>query len=205
MMDRELLIEIGVEELPAALAAGADAAAGRAARGAADASCGCTPDVAGRELQHAAAADRARRPHGRAPGGSRRDVTGPPVSAAFDADGEPTPAALGFAQKQGVAFEALERSEDRRRASTSSLASGSAGKSAVDALPDLLGGAAARPGVPEADALGRDARGRPGRAAVRPSDPLAAVPLRRPRRAVHDRPHAERRRPAGAGRRRPAR
>ncbi len=38
-------------------------------------------------------------------------VTGPPVRAAFDAAGEPTPAALGFARKQGVDVAALERVE----------------------------------------------------------------------------------------------
>ena len=36
-------------------------------------------------------------------------VTGPPTRAAFDATGEPTPAALGFARKQGVDVAALER------------------------------------------------------------------------------------------------
>ena len=36
-------------------------------------------------------------------------VTGPPVRAAFNAGGEPTPAALGFARKQGVDVAALER------------------------------------------------------------------------------------------------
>ena len=56
---------------------------------------------------------------------------------------------------------------------------------------------AARPAVPEVDALGRDARRRQGRAAVRPPDPLDALSLRRPRRAVHDRAHA-----GGADRRR---
>ena len=34
------------------------------------------------------------------------------MSAAFDADGQPTPAALGFAKKQGVAFEQLTRVTD---------------------------------------------------------------------------------------------
>jgi glycyl-tRNA synthetase beta chain len=36
-------------------------------------------------------------------------ITGPPVSARSTRAGEPTPAALGFAKKQGVPFEALER------------------------------------------------------------------------------------------------
>src|SRR5213078_5372538 len=36
-------------------------------------------------------------------------VNGPPVSAAFTPDGAPTPAATGFAVKQGVEVAALER------------------------------------------------------------------------------------------------
>src|SRR5258705_13621859 len=36
-------------------------------------------------------------------------VNGPPVSAAFKPDGTPTPAAAGFAAKQGVEVGALER------------------------------------------------------------------------------------------------
>ena len=36
-------------------------------------------------------------------------VTGPPVSAAFDSDGQPKPAALGFASKQGVTVDRLVR------------------------------------------------------------------------------------------------
>ena len=44
-------------------------------------------------------------------------------------------------------------------------------------------------GVPESDALGCDARRRPGRAAVRASDPLDFVFVRRPRGAVHDFPN----------------
>src|SRR5581483_11722580 len=36
-------------------------------------------------------------------------VNGPPVSAAFKPDGTPTPAAVGFAAKQGVEVAALER------------------------------------------------------------------------------------------------
>jgi glycyl-tRNA synthetase beta chain len=38
-----------------------------------------------------------------------REVTGPPVKAAFDAAGAPTNAARGFAKNAGVAVEALER------------------------------------------------------------------------------------------------
>ncbi len=66
-------------------------------------------------------------------------LTGPPVSAAYDADGQPTPAALGFARKQGVEMTAIERIttpkgeylayRKRRR-----------GKAAIDVLPDVMDG-----------------------------------------------------------------
>jgi glycyl-tRNA synthetase beta chain len=66
-------------------------------------------------------------------------VNGPPVSAAFKPDGTPTPAVEGFAAKQGVEVAALERVKTakgeymayRRR---------QRGKAAVDVLPDVLGG-----------------------------------------------------------------
>jgi glycyl-tRNA synthetase beta chain len=66
-------------------------------------------------------------------------VTGPPVSAAFAASGEPTPAALGFAKKQGVAFEALERVKTDKGEYLAARKH-VRGKSTVDALPELLGG-----------------------------------------------------------------
>ena len=40
-------------------------------------------------------------------------VDGPPVKAAFDAAGNPTPAALGFAKKNGVDINALDRSGEK--------------------------------------------------------------------------------------------
>src|SRR5512137_2913885 len=42
---------------------------------------------------------------------AKSESLGPSVAAAFDAEGKPTPAALGFARSQGVAVEALERLE----------------------------------------------------------------------------------------------
>ncbi len=42
-------------------------------------------------------------------------VEGPPLRAAFTADGQATAAALGFARKQGVSVEDLERGEDKLR------------------------------------------------------------------------------------------
>jgi len=42
-------------------------------------------------------------------------VDGPPVKAAFDADGNPTQAALGFAKKNGVDISAIDRSGEKLR------------------------------------------------------------------------------------------
>lgn len=42
-------------------------------------------------------------------------VDGPPVKAAFDANGEPTQAALGFARKNGVDISEIDRSGDKLR------------------------------------------------------------------------------------------
>jgi glycyl-tRNA synthetase beta chain len=47
------------------------------------------------------------------------EVTGPPASRGFDADGKPTKAAEGFAKAQGVSVDDL-RSSSSRRAPTSS-------------------------------------------------------------------------------------
>ncbi|HMF98752.1 MAG TPA: glycine--tRNA ligase subunit beta [Vicinamibacterales bacterium] len=66
-------------------------------------------------------------------------VNGPPVSAGFTPDGTPTAAATGFAAKQGVDVASLERVQTakgeylafRRR---------QRGKAAVDVLPAVLGG-----------------------------------------------------------------
>src|SRR5438445_4450516 len=88
-------------------------------------------------------------------------VNGPSVSAGFKPDGTPTPAAAGFAAKQGVDVSALERVETpkgvylafRRR---------QRGKAAVDVLPDVLGGALRALTFPKLmhwDALIEDGRG----------------------------------------------
>ena len=66
-------------------------------------------------------------------------LMGPPVAAGFGPDGQPTPAAIGFARKQGVEPSQLERVETpkgtylayRKRAR---------GKAVVDVLPDVLAG-----------------------------------------------------------------
>ena len=66
-------------------------------------------------------------------------VNGPPVSAGFKPDGSPTPAAAGFAARQEVEVAALERVQTpkgeylafRRRAR---------GRTTIDVLPGVLGG-----------------------------------------------------------------
>jgi glycyl-tRNA synthetase beta chain len=88
-------------------------------------------------------------------------VNGPPVSAAFKPDGTPTPAATGFAAKHGVDVAALERVRTakgeyiafRRR---------QRGKAAVDVLPAVLGGALRGLSFPKTmhwDAMLEDGRG----------------------------------------------
>ncbi len=42
---------------------------------------------------------------------ARTEAFGPPVAQAYDAEGKPTPAALGFAKSQGVDVSALERAQ----------------------------------------------------------------------------------------------
>jgi len=42
------------------------------------------------------------------------EIKGPPVAVAFDAQGQPTPAAVGFARKAGLTLDACERGQDKR-------------------------------------------------------------------------------------------
>jgi glycyl-tRNA synthetase beta chain len=135
-MERELLIEIGVEELPAAwlpgltrqLAEKADAKL-RALR--------MPPD--GAVETYATPRRLTLRVGGMAERQEDLDetITGPPVSAALTAAGEPTPAALGFARKQGVAFDALERVETPK-GTYLAVRKHQRGRSAADALPEFL-------------------------------------------------------------------
>ncbi|HVD90803.1 MAG TPA: glycine--tRNA ligase subunit beta [Vicinamibacterales bacterium] len=136
-MDRELLLEIGVEELPAAWLPGltkqlAEKLLARLKE------LRLTPDV---PVESFSTPRRLMARVGRMP--ERQEdldetISGPPVSAAFNAAGEPTPAALGFAKKQGVAFESIERLETPK-GTYLVLRKHHRGKSTVDALPELLG------------------------------------------------------------------
>ena len=66
-------------------------------------------------------------------------VTGPPVSAAFGADGRLTPAGAGFAKKQGVPEEQIERITTPKGEYVA-VRKHQRGRAAVDVLPDVLTG-----------------------------------------------------------------
>ena len=136
-MDRELLLEIGVEELPASWLPGLSAQlaarltarlneGGLPCRTTAEAHATprrlavCQPELIDRQ--------------------DDRDETimGPPVSAAFDTDGHPTNAGLGFARKLGVDFDAIERT-DTPKGTYLSYKRHVRGKATVDVLPGVLG------------------------------------------------------------------
>src|SRR5512136_663022 len=137
-MDRELLIEIGTEELPAGWLPGltrqlAEHVAARlaAARLATDAPVETFSTPRRLTARVSSVGDRQSE--------LEELVTGPAVTSAFGADGQPTPAASGFARKHGVDVSTLEQLETpkgrylayRRR---------QRGKAAVDVLPEVLAG-----------------------------------------------------------------
>jgi glycyl-tRNA synthetase beta chain len=66
-------------------------------------------------------------------------VTGPPVAAAFQKDGAPTPAATGFARKYGVEVTALEKSQTAKGTYLAYRVQ-QRGKATVDVLADVMGG-----------------------------------------------------------------
>ena len=108
MEHRELLLEIGCEEMPASWIPGIEAQlaerlTARLAEVRIEHRTPVRAFVAPRRLVATVAelADRQ--------SDLEETVTGPPVRAAFDANGEPTRAALGFARKQGVDVAELAR------------------------------------------------------------------------------------------------
>jgi len=62
-----------------------------------------------------------------------QNIDGPPVKAAFDADGQPTKAALGFARKNGVEVDQLDRTGAKLR-----YVQEVKGNPAKDLLPDIV-------------------------------------------------------------------
>ena len=137
-MDRELLIEIGCEEIPASwlpaltrqVATHLDARL-KEARLETDAPAESYSTPRRLTARVAKLAER-QTDH-------EELVTGPPASAAFKPDGEPTPAAAGFARKYGVEVGALERSETPKGTYLAYRVR-QRGKATVDVLADVMGG-----------------------------------------------------------------
>jgi glycyl-tRNA synthetase beta chain len=138
IVDRELLIEIGTEEIPASWLPSLTVAFGaaledslKAARLTADAPVETFSTPRRLTARFARVSERQ---------ADREEViAGPPVSAAFDADGSPTAAAAGFARKLGVDVAALERLEvPEKRGTYLALRRQQRGKAAVDVLPEVL-------------------------------------------------------------------
>ncbi len=137
-MDRELLIEIGCEEIPASWLPGLTTQVARHL------------EARLKEFRLAPGApvesfSTPRRLTARVAKVAERQedledlVMGPPVSAAFGKDGEPTPAAVGFAKKYGVEVPALER-KDTPKGNYLAYRVHQRGKAAVDVFADILTG-----------------------------------------------------------------
>ena len=136
-MERELLIEIGVEELPAAWMPGLTTQLR-------DKLKARLLELRLAALEEPEAFSTPRRLTVRVGKIAERQedleetITGPPVSVAFGADGQPTPAGLGFAKKQGVPFDQVTRQQTPKGEYLAYLKR-VRGRSAVDTLPDVLG------------------------------------------------------------------
>jgi glycyl-tRNA synthetase beta chain len=134
-MDRELLIEIGVEELPAAWLP-------NLTRQMAEKLEAHLRRLRIAPLAPVESFSTPRRLTGRIARIAERQedleevVTGPAVAAAFK-DGQPTPAALGFARKQGVGFDQITQVHTAK-GQYLAYHKRQRGRSAVDVLPELL-------------------------------------------------------------------
>jgi glycyl-tRNA synthetase beta chain len=145
-MRAPLLVEIGCEEIPARMIARAASELARAVE---------------------TILDQAGLAHGRVTGwgGSRRltvrvldvagaeadreeTVVGPPAAVAFDAEGRPTPAAIGFARKQGIDPASLSPL-DTDRGRYAGVRRAVAGRSIGDVLAEALPGAVAAMSFPK--------------------------------------------------------
>ena len=137
-MDRELLIEIGCEEIPASWLPGLTTQVGTHLEARLK-ELRLTPEA---PIETFSTPRRLTARVGRL---SERQtdfeelVTGPPVSAAFKPDGEATPAATGFAKKYGVEVAALERHETPKGLYLAYRVH-QRGKATVDVLADVMTG-----------------------------------------------------------------
>jgi glycyl-tRNA synthetase beta chain len=137
-MDRELLLEIGCEELPASWLQPltrqlAERLAAKLTTFRLTAGAPIETFATPRRLTAAIARISERQSDLEEP------ISGPPVSAAFGPDGKPTPAAIGFAKKNNVEVSELERVETPK-GQYLSYTRRERGKATVDVLPDVLAG-----------------------------------------------------------------
>jgi glycyl-tRNA synthetase beta chain len=137
-MERELLIEIGVEELPASWLPGLTEQLKRVVEA----------QLAEFRLNLAAPVETFSTPRRLtvrvAKLAERQEdleevLTGPPVSAAIDASGQPTPAGMGFARKQSVEFAELTRVQTAK-GEYLAYNKRQRGHAAVDVLSDVFAG-----------------------------------------------------------------
>jgi glycyl-tRNA synthetase beta chain len=135
-MDRELLLEIGTEEIPASWLPGLTTQLGQVvasklkdARLFTDDPIETFSTPRRLTVRFARIAERQ--------SDLEELVTGPPVSAAFGADGKLTPAGAGFAKKQGVADDQIERITTPK-GEYIGVRKHQRGRAAVDVLPDVL-------------------------------------------------------------------
>jgi glycyl-tRNA synthetase beta chain len=137
-MPADLLLEIGTEEIPAAfLTRAIESLTGRAEAALAEARLDAervrvlgTP----RRLVLSVARLADRQPD------LEERVVGPPARAAFDDAGKPTQAAVGFAKRNGVPVESLERAEvEGKKGEYVVCTRREPGKPAAEVLPALLG------------------------------------------------------------------
>jgi glycyl-tRNA synthetase beta chain len=135
-MDRELLLEIGVEEMPASwlpaltaelgerlnarlVEAGLPVKVAIESHSTPRRLTACVPELVDRQEDR------------------DENIMGPPVSAAFDPEGHPTNAGLGFARKLNVDFDAVKQ-VDTPKGKYLSYSRWIRGKATVDVLPDVL-------------------------------------------------------------------
>lgn len=137
-MDRELLLEIGCEELPASWLPGLTNQIGEVVlaqlkehRLAPEAPAETYSTPRRLTVRIAKLAERQT--------DLEEVLNGPPVSAAFKPDGTPTPAAAGFAAKNGTEVSALERVETPK-GTYLAFRRKQRGRAAVDVLPLVMGG-----------------------------------------------------------------
>ncbi|MCY1265073.1 Glycine--tRNA ligase beta subunit [compost metagenome] len=131
MSAKDFLVELGTEELPPkalkslgeAFLAGIEKGLKAAGLGYAAARCYAAPRRLAVQIDQLAVQQPDR----------TVNLDGPPVQAAFDAEGKPTQAALGFARKCGVDIEQIDRSGAKLKFSQTI-----AGQPAVDLLPGIV-------------------------------------------------------------------